>query len=129
MRNNTRHRERVNFIQKYKRKITKQDGILRCEICGWGFRDNNNSVNAHHIVPVASGGEDSEGNTVLLCPNHHAIAHYLTRQSDGIYYGPRSKSELLNKINEYETMSEDDYEDIKFESLVRASSLLEDLLA
>jgi 5-methylcytosine-specific restriction endonuclease McrA len=34
-------------------------------------------LHAHHVIPLAFGGDDAEANLVLLCPNHHAIAHAL----------------------------------------------------
>jgi 5-methylcytosine-specific restriction endonuclease McrA len=30
----------------------------------------------HHIIPLASGGDDSIENTIALCPNCHRKRHY-----------------------------------------------------
>lgn len=33
-------------------------------------------LEVHHTIPLASGGEDTLGNTVALCPNCHREAHH-----------------------------------------------------
>ena len=57
----------------------------KCAICGWqatprliktGRRIQWSCGNEiHHITPVADGGTDNPDNLVLLCPNHHKMAH------------------------------------------------------
>ena len=42
-----------------------------CEVCGW--KDATRDM--HHIVPVRKGGKDAVDNLVILCPNHHRLAH------------------------------------------------------
>lgn len=70
-----------------------------CEVCGWvppvvGFYKGLQCkyrrarlLHLHHIVPLRWGGKDEEDNLILLCPNHHAVAHAiigLWRSADGI---------------------------------------------
>jgi 5-methylcytosine-specific restriction endonuclease McrA len=49
----------------------------RCQLCAfdspvvYGIP----SAEAHHIVYLSRGGEDSLMNMVLLCPNHHTVVH------------------------------------------------------
>jgi hypothetical protein len=42
-----------------------------CEICGW----NETVCDAHHLVPRKSGGLNTVKNSIVLCPNHHRLAH------------------------------------------------------
>ena len=37
-------------------------------------------LHAHHIVPVSKDGLDTAANLIVLCPNCHAVAHWVTRQ-------------------------------------------------
>jgi len=58
------------FIKRFKKgKI--------CEICGF-----SRVTEAAHIVPVAEGGNNSENNLLVLCPNHHHLydAFALTKE-------------------------------------------------
>lgn len=46
---------------------------INCAWCGWGtFAE---ILQAHHIIPVASGGRTNLTNLILLCPNCHKAAH------------------------------------------------------
>lgn len=49
----------------------------RCQICLWTprLRYGENLCHGHHIEWISRGGEDSLGNMVLVCPNHHAAIH------------------------------------------------------
>jgi hypothetical protein len=47
----------------------QRDGA-RCRLCGFDV-----VVHVHHIVHKARGGNNSLGNLITLCPNHHAMAH------------------------------------------------------
>lgn len=42
-----------------------------CEICGWAEA----SCDVHHRVPISRGGQNTLLNSIVLCPNHHRIAH------------------------------------------------------
>jgi hypothetical protein len=72
-----------------------------CEACGWRppfsvSTDRCKCLHLHHVKPHHLGGGLEDENTLLLCPNCHAISHVLTRSSGGkIICGPTSKSELL----------------------------------
>lgn len=52
----------------------------KCAICGFAF---GALLHRHHIKPRSEGGEDEPSNTVMLCPNCHALAHYLRKSSFG----------------------------------------------
>lgn len=43
----------------------------RCMVCGW----NKTSCDTHHIIPKSKNGLNSLKNAVILCPNHHRLAH------------------------------------------------------
>lgn len=63
----------------------RRSGTDHCEICGWRppiFPTYNTSctgparaLHVHHILPRYVGGKDDPENLILLCPNHHAVAH------------------------------------------------------
>jgi hypothetical protein len=88
-----RKREYTKYANKYIREKTKQRAKYikrihriydrRCAICGWiitlgyfknkWFRSGGNEI--HHIKSIKDGGTDIENNLILLCPNHHKLAH------------------------------------------------------
>jgi hypothetical protein len=83
----------------------------QCEVCGWkppdlGPRPSHSSIIAvHHVIPDSHGGDDSEDKLVLLCPNHHAIAHAAWRMSlptpsrDRLpWNGPRTRAEVIAEL-------------------------------
>ncbi|MFN8470564.1 MAG: HNH endonuclease [Caldilineaceae bacterium] len=49
----------------------------RCQVCGFDplLQYNVGACEAHHLVYLSRGGEDSLDNLVLLCPNHHTVVH------------------------------------------------------
>ncbi len=57
-----------------------------CQLCGQPAPFNDKAgapfLETHHIVWLASGGEDSIENTVALCPNCHRMMHVLNVESD-----------------------------------------------
>lgn len=71
-------------------------GKQRCEHCSWKQPLNSSILHAHHVVPLACGGADSSSNIIVLCPNCHAIAHYVSRRTNTMrtYAGPRTILEL-----------------------------------
>jgi 5-methylcytosine-specific restriction endonuclease McrA len=64
----------------------------RCEVCGWHIK-----VHVHHVVPVWQGGGNEPDNLVVLCPNHHAMAHALCER-DGRSF-PVGRHALIRLIN------------------------------
>lgn len=53
---------------------------FKCEVPGCehpSFQTDANEpyVEAHHIIPLADGGEDTLENLICICPTHHAEAH------------------------------------------------------
>ena len=70
--------------------------LLPCEICGWKL-----CVERHRIVPGREGGSYTKDNTIVLCPNHHALADRgkLKRRSlKKIIEGRSTTTKLLLKI-------------------------------
>ena len=71
----------------------------RCEACLWhppGFEWR--LLHHHHVVPLRAGGGDTPENSVVLCPNCHAVAHWLGTTKGGTYVGPSTPDELLSEI-------------------------------
>lgn len=54
------------------------DEVGSCEACPALLPDAS-LYHIHHVVPVQRGGTNAASNTVLLCPNCHAIAHWFDR--------------------------------------------------
>ncbi len=89
------------------RRTLAREGVRpACESCGWSLPEGlgASAVTAHHAIPLAAGGGDVEDNLVLLCPNHHAIAHRLwplvgkkSAARKG-YDGPRSPAEVVEEL-------------------------------
>jgi len=66
-----------------------------CEHCRWK-PPAPSLLHAHHVVPVSCGGPDETANLLVLCPNCHAIAHYVAPRVNTLrqYCGPRTATEL-----------------------------------
>ena len=80
-------------------------------MCGWKLPPRltradhaRRMLHAHHVIPLAFGGDDSAANLVLLCPNHHAIAHALGdykpsgMPSRSGWYGPLTREAMIHEI-------------------------------
>jgi hypothetical protein len=88
------------------------EGRSRCEVCRWKppkglsvlHEDPSSMLHAHHVVPLACGGEDHERNLVLVCPTHHALSHKIGRmtvvrlRARTSWDGPRSPAQLLREM-------------------------------
>jgi hypothetical protein len=68
-----------------------------CEVCGWEPPEKR-LLHAHHVVPRCHGGGDEPENLLVVCPNHHALAHYVSKRTYRVYAGPRTRAALLEKI-------------------------------
>lgn len=101
-------RARYALIQLPSRKRTKSNGRNSsfkrrrgetCEVCGWRSRPplRDTAVNAHHVTPRSEGGDDSDANRIVLCPNHHAVAHALHRES-----AAADRADLLARLKEWD---------------------------
>jgi 5-methylcytosine-specific restriction protein A len=66
--------------------LTKRKANGKCELCKKEapFSDSTGEpyLETHHIVWLASGGDDTLENTVALCPNCHRKMHVLNLESD-----------------------------------------------
>lgn len=80
-------RENLEYITRFQILLRYQG---RCAVCGWQvsvdgliFDENGNyqkhiemaGNEIHHIKSVKDGGGNEIENLILLCPNHHAMAH------------------------------------------------------
>ena len=87
----------VEFVNKrvYTRDLSMirqfKKGITECKICGM----DNIPLDAHHIIPLQSGGTDDELNVVCVCRNCHARFH-----SDQIRKVGVDLYELTNRMNQ-----------------------------
>lgn len=102
---NAQTRKRINSL-----KVThRKNGTARCEVCGWEPPSLPNYPNSysvmglqiHHVLPRRDGGDDSDANLILLCPNHHAVAHCimpLWRSSRGARVTGITRAHLLTAL-------------------------------
>lgn len=99
-----RQSARLQAGAKHKAARLREGQIIECAVCGWrppnGFE---NIVQAHHMVPVAAGGTDEDGNFICLCPNHHALCHALFPMRRRIYYGPRDRETMVRALRDPES--------------------------
>lgn len=51
--------------------IRKRDG----ERCRWCGRNGSSGLQIHHVHYRSEGGQDVPHNLILLCADHHAVAH------------------------------------------------------
>ncbi|MDB6130360.1 MAG: TPR-repeat protein [Verrucomicrobiales bacterium] len=76
----------------------------KCCIC-WKF-DDQSSVIVHHIEEHSKTIDDTFGNLVLLCPNHHALAHSkweITRSPCPPELIRLRKGEWIKAINDFKS--------------------------
>lgn len=69
------------------------DETLHCESCRWGhpMPEATGVMHVHHVVPIASGGDNEPENLTILCPNCHATAHTLLHRGLNV----TTRTELL----------------------------------
>lgn len=83
-------RQRAGYISKKANHINAVSHLVykayecKCAICGWqstpelikvhGKLQYSHGNEIHHIVPASEGGKETDGNLILLCPNHHKQA-------------------------------------------------------
>ncbi len=65
-----------------------------CEHCKW-IPPVRTMLHAHHVVPIARGGPDVATNLIVLCPNCHAVAHWVTRQLSDVSDLTRQRLQVL----------------------------------
>lgn len=74
---------RARGVHRAKRSLKKIHGHLSCAVCKWRMPTlkevyrHGDGVQGHHVVPVSAGGSSDSRNILMLCPNHHAVAHAL----------------------------------------------------
>jgi hypothetical protein len=62
-------KKRSRTIPKKVRQAVNERHFFECAWCGVNFTEQ------HHLDEFYLGGEHIEGNLILLCPTHHAMAH------------------------------------------------------
>ena len=89
---------RIACINYYRKK---NNGRLKCEICGFDFgkiygEEFIEKINIHHLVEISSIGSEYEINPtedlIPICPNYHLIAH-----SKKPAYTPDEIREMIRK--------------------------------
>lgn len=78
-------------------KESKKRDKYTCLACEFYYNDL--IVEAHHLSPLSNTGETivNKDNLITLCPNCHAIAHYLLKK-DSKYINKNSLLEELKKL-------------------------------
>lgn len=63
----------INLFDLSTRTISKILNRLKskCSLCGW----DEASLDVHHIIFTSNGGDNSDNNLVILCPNCHRKVH------------------------------------------------------
>lgn len=80
-------------------------GVTSCCVCfhpcGYpdALSDAGWMVEQHHIKPRSIGGSDDYDNTLLLCPNHHGMAHALLKidRESGITF-PGTRENWIRRL-------------------------------
>ena len=90
-------------IRQYATKKYKQGAEAQCEFCAWRA-PSVSILHVHHVLPIAHGGTNDLANLVLLCPNHHAVAHYMFPMSSQIQ--AQSRAELFTALRLYQRKPE-----------------------
>lgn len=75
----------------------------RCDLCGqkapFDKKDGTPYLEAHHVVWLSCGGEDTIDKIVVLCPNCHRKVHILNDSSD--------KNKMIKRLLSYHEMLND----------------------
>jgi hypothetical protein len=80
----------LSEVWTYSRDPLVRDAVLRrangrCEFCaelGFLKPDGLHYLESHHVIALASDGEDRLTNVIALCPNDHREAHYGRRKGE-----------------------------------------------
>ena len=77
-------------------RINARDRFV-CQTCGLGYHNPELTpiFEKHHIIPVSMGGNDSEGNLILLCSNCHKI---VTAYIEGNFIMPQKIDWIFKNI-------------------------------
>lgn len=95
----SRVNQKKNRLAKEKKIITKgyerdqeiaeyaiRRAVGKCDLCGcdapFKKKDGSPYLEAHHVVWLSRGGEDSKTNVVAVCPNCHRKIHVLNQKKD-----------------------------------------------
>lgn len=79
-------------------ELVKRRAKGKCELCGEEapFKDKYGYpyLESHHVVWLSKGGEDSEENSLALCPNCHKKMHIVNNRTD--------VKKLLSRLHAYQ---------------------------
>ena len=70
-------------VKKFKQYKVQEDNDLRCEVCGFSFRETYGKLGvgyaeAHHILPISERQENLDttfDDLCIVCANCHAMLH------------------------------------------------------
>lgn len=95
--------ERGTATRRYKAS-KHSDGEFSCEACDWipfgGVLQSARLkiLTAHHVIPVTCDGSHDDENLIVLCPNCHAVAHFIGSRVGKTWYGATTKAELIAQL-------------------------------
>jgi len=83
----------------------KKKWDFECAVCGWTPPPAQLTlIETHHLVPFSRGGSNKRSNLILLCPNHHRIAHLTNGKKKEVC----GREELIARIREFERIQADE---------------------
>lgn len=89
----------INRIKRVKSIVDalKEKYHYKCQICGFNFKmkNGNEYCEAHHLVPLSTGGSQMPENVIIICPNHHRMLHY----AQEVKYCYNEKDLVMIEIN------------------------------
>lgn len=89
----------INRIKRVKSIVDalKEKYHYKCQICGFNFKmkNGNGYCEAHHLVPLSTGGSQMQENVIIICPNHHRMLHY----AQEVKYCYNEKDLVMIEIN------------------------------
>lgn len=105
------------------KKATLARDNFTCQCCKRGGESYVDSLDFHHVLPVALGGEDSVSNGVTLCVLCHRLVHLF---GNGQLTLPLSKTEdeISTMTSEEKAIYEDDQ--LKFKRVVKLGQIIRD---
>jgi 5-methylcytosine-specific restriction protein A len=105
------------------RKATLARDSYTCQCCKRGGESYVDSLDFHHVIPVALGGEDSVSNGITLCVLCHRLVHLF---GNGQLALPASKAEDELTLLTAEERAIYDDDQLRFKRVVRLGQFIRD---
>lgn len=101
---------RARGVHAAKRRVLEVYGKLVCEVCQWRLPleagGDVRGLHGHHVAPINEGGSpDDPENVIVVCPNHHTIAHALGPAG---YAGTNARQRLIEVLRLTDAKYEDE---------------------